>query len=103
MSTVYLQSLHYLLTLNRYGRIVSRIDKELRTHERYEARTILEWVGCAFCPPTVKEIQSAVSISSGVNPSRGTQGSFLNVIQRCGPIIEVLNGIVQFVHFTAKE
>ena len=89
--------------LDRYSRIVARIDKELRAHERNEARTILEWVGCALFPPTIKEIQSAVSISNGADPSRGTRGSLLNIFQRCGPIIEVINDNVLFVHFTAKE
>ena len=88
---------------NRYSRIIARIEKEFQARERNEARTILEWVGCASFPPTVKEIQSAVSIYSGVEPTRGIQGSLLNIVQRCGPILEILNSNVQFVHFTAKE
>jgi len=86
----------------RYGRIIARID-ELRPRERKEARTILEWVGCSSFPLTENEIQFAVSVSSGVDPSKGNQESFLNILQRCGPIIEIIEEIVQFVHFTAKE
>ncbi|KAI9684612.1 MAG: hypothetical protein M1822_005700 [Bathelium mastoideum] len=86
-----------------YGRIIERIDNRLRLREQKEARTILSWVACSNFPFTKEEIQFAVSMSNGVNPSKANHESFLNIIQRCGPIIEIFEGVVQFVHFTAKE
>jgi hypothetical protein len=89
--------------LHRYGRIIARIDQDLRPRERNEAHIILEWVACSKLPLSKNEIQLAVSVSSGADPSKGNTESFLNILQRCGPILEILDEIVQFVHFSARE
>jgi hypothetical protein len=89
--------------MHRYSRIVARIHKELRPNEGLEARTILELVGCSLYPLTNNEIRLAVSILGGFDPSKGTRELFLDIIQRCGPIIELFQENVRFVHFTAKE
>ena len=45
----------------------------------------------------------ALSIANGKDPFQGRRKSLLNVIQRCGPIIEVVNDCISFVHFSAQE
>lgn len=72
-------------------------------HARKEARTILELVSCSAVPLSKNEIQLAVLIARGGDPSQGCRSMFLNLIQRCGPIIEEVDGIIQFVHHTAQE
>lgn len=86
-----------------YGRILTRIDQDLGIQQSKEARTILAWVACSSVPLTKHEIQLAVAVKNGFDPSKGVQETLLNVIQRCGPIIEFQDDAVQFVHFTAKE
>lgn len=81
---------------------MKRIDEDLCPREREQARTILEWIGCSRVPVTKHEILLALRCRSG-DPTKGCQGLLLNIIQRCGPIIEEVGGYVEFVHFTAKE
>jgi hypothetical protein len=54
-------------------------------------------------PLTKTEIQLGVYISLGGDPSQGCERILLNVCRRCGPIIEEVEGYIQFVHFTAHE
>ncbi|KAH6888169.1 hypothetical protein B0T10DRAFT_515086 [Thelonectria olida] len=86
-----------------YGRILSRIDDNLSEREREEAREILGLVACSAVPLSKTEIQLAVSTSRGGNPSRGCRRLFLDLIQRCGPILEEIDGSIQFVHFSIHE
>jgi hypothetical protein len=86
-----------------YGRIITGIENELGEGQRKEARTILTWVACSLYPLTESQIKLAVNIANGVDPSKGVLGSILSISKRCGPIMEIYDGNVQFVHFTAKE
>ena len=87
----------------RYDRILRRISQGLSSLEQGQARAILEWVSCSIVPITQKEIQVALSVARGKDPFRGSKELLLDVVQRCGPIIEVINDNVYFVHFSAKE
>ena len=49
------------------------------------------------------EIQGALSVARGKDPYRGGKGLLLDVVQRCGPIIELIDDRIYFVHFSAKE
>ena len=48
-------------------------------------------------------MQGALSVAGGKEPYRGRKGLILNVVQRCGPIVEVIDDRIYFVHFSAKE
>ncbi|KAF7538368.1 hypothetical protein G7054_g3005 [Neopestalotiopsis clavispora] len=85
-----------------YARILQRID-DLPFSSREKARNVLGWVSCSPVPMTVQEIQQALSI--GLADRQGPT-KFLGAlpIQRlCGPIVEVADEYVQFVHFTVQE
>ncbi|KAI5458921.1 hypothetical protein BGZ63DRAFT_361273 [Mariannaea sp. PMI_226] len=86
-----------------YGRILARIDKDLSQREREEARAILGLIACSAVPLSKAEIQLAVFTARGGNPSQGCQRLFLNLVHRCGPVLEEVDGSIQFVHFSIKE
>ncbi|EUC40122.1 hypothetical protein COCMIDRAFT_30891 [Bipolaris oryzae ATCC 44560] len=86
-----------------YGRVLSRIEKDLPPQAKLEAKQILEWVSCSLDLITKSEIQFALMIARGKDPSRGSRRLFMDIFQRCGPIIEEINGYIRFVHFSARE
>ncbi len=61
------------------------------------------FVGCSPTPLTVHELDQLLTLdldnTSGTYPST----SSLKPVELCGPIVEVIDGYVQFVHFTVKE
>lgn len=87
----------------RYGRTLSRINQGLSPLERAQARAILEWVSCSIVPISRNEIQAALFVARGKDPSRGRKEPLLDVVRRCGPIVEIVNDHIYFVHFSAKE
>ncbi|RYP73410.1 hypothetical protein DL770_007779 [Monosporascus sp. CRB-9-2] len=86
-----------------YGRIFLRINKRLPDFARDKARRILGWVGCSPVPMTIQELEQALSIRAGDYRQIPKGYSALNLVRLCGPVVEVLDDEVQFVHFTAKE
>jgi len=70
---------------------------------RDKARRILGWVGCSPVPMTVQELEQALSIRIGDYDQIPKGYSTLNLVRLCGPVVEVVDGEVLFVHFTAKE
>ena len=70
---------------------------------RDKARKILGWVGCSPTPLTIQEIEQALTVR--LDDFDGNTGIFsnLNIVKICGPIVEVVDEYVQFVHFTVKE
>ena len=68
-----------------------------------QAKSILEWVSCSIVPITRNEVQTALFVARGKDPSRGRKQIPLDVVRRCGPIIEIINDHIYFVHFSAKE
>ncbi|RSL44831.1 hypothetical protein CEP53_011049 [Fusarium sp. AF-6] len=88
-----------------YHRIFRRINK-LRPQLRAKCRKILGWIGSAPVPLTALEMEQALSIDSNLEkgldepPQLITNVSF---VQMCGPIIEVVDEKLQFVHFTVHE
>ncbi|KAF9760965.1 hypothetical protein IL306_004033 [Fusarium sp. DS 682] len=86
-----------------YGRILKQINSSTNPQRKNLARSILGWVGCAPSPMTLREIEQALIVSPD-HPLRIPRvQSKINVVQVCGPIVEVVNGYVQFVHFTVRE
>lgn len=54
-------------------------------------------------PLTIQEIEQALIVSrEGVEGSAKVIAA-LNMPRICGPIVEVVDDYVQFVHFTVKE
>jgi hypothetical protein len=66
----------------------------------------LGWIGSAPVPLTALEMEQALSIDPNPEeelsepPQLVTNVSF---VQMCGPIIEVVDEKLQFVHFTVHE
>lgn len=87
----------------RYGRILERISHGLSSLERTQAEAIFEWVSCSVVPVRTVEIQLALSVANDRDPFHGCRESLLDVVRRCGPILEVLDEHIYFVHFSAKE
>ncbi|KAK7972207.1 Nacht domain protein [Apiospora saccharicola] len=86
-----------------YGRILQKINQSKIAARKEKARAVLGWIACAPTPLTIQEMQQALSI--GVNrPTRsGRLYGNLNIVEICGPIVEVVDEYVRFVHFTVKE
>ncbi|KAF5541970.1 Nacht domain-containing protein [Fusarium mexicanum] len=85
-----------------YGRILQQINAS-PDPKRDSARSILGWVGCAPSPMTLKEIEQALLVDPKFPFKLPMVQAKVNVVQICGPIIDVVDGYVQFVHFTVRE
>ncbi|KAI1488247.1 NACHT domain protein [Biscogniauxia mediterranea] len=68
-----------------------------------KARAILGWVACSPTPLTVQEVQQALIIDLKKPGNLGVVRGNLNLVRICGPIVEVVDDYIQFVHFTVKE
>jgi hypothetical protein len=49
------------------------------------------------------EMEQALCITPGETKQLLQVHASLNVVQLCGPIVEIFDGRLQFVHFTVKE
>lgn len=70
---------------------------------RNKARKLLGWIGSSLTPLTIQEIEQALTIRMDDADGDGRVIARLNPVQICGPILEVVDDYVQFVHFTVKE
>ncbi|KAF5574950.1 Nacht domain protein [Fusarium subglutinans] len=86
-----------------YGRVLQQINAFRDPRRRNLARSILGWVGCAPSPMTLKEIEQALLVDPKFPFKLPRVQSTVDVIQICGPIIDIVDGYVQFVHFTVRE
>ncbi|KAF5712258.1 Nacht domain-containing protein [Fusarium mundagurra] len=86
-----------------YGRVLQQINAFPDPRRRNLARSILGWVGCAPSPMTLKEIEQALLVDPKVPFKLPRVQARVNVVQICGPIIDVVDDYVQFVHFTVRE
>ncbi|PWY96736.1 NACHT domain protein [Aspergillus sclerotioniger CBS 115572] len=85
-----------------YSRVLLRINK-LRPSVRDKARRILAWVGCSPTPLTLPELEQALTIQPCSLELLERDYVSPNLNKLCGPIIEVVDGYIQFVHFKVKE
>ena len=93
-----------MLILNsRYERILTRIKYQIGPIASCLAKNILEFLLCARRPPRVIEIKHAITIEPGDSFFDGSRITPRGLDELCGPILEVRNGYVSFVHFTVKE
>src|SRR5689334_14237373 len=86
-----------MLRTYRYGRILSRIK-----NDQYASK-ILQWIACARTPLTEAQLLQALLIKPRMSDFAKQNKAFLDIRRRCGPVIEVQNGKVRFVHFTVYE
>ncbi|KAL2130484.1 hypothetical protein VTI74DRAFT_6338 [Chaetomium olivicolor] len=84
-----------------YCRILSRIAQSSPDLRR-KAHRILGWIGCSPVPMTRYEMEQALLIDSTSNVAPSVIAS-TNFVRICGPIIEIMDESLRFVHFTAKE
>ncbi|KAL6697595.1 hypothetical protein J3F84DRAFT_291012 [Trichoderma pleuroticola] len=82
-----------------YGRLFEKIDRKSEIVKK-KCRLILGWISCSPTPLTLLELEQALVVTIS-DTSRVS--SPLNFVRLCGPIIEIVEGNIQFVHFTVKE
>ena len=88
---------------NSYGRILARVNSLRPPKLKEKARKLLGWIGSSPMPLTIQEMEQALTVSLDDKTGSTRVQSQLNVQKICGPIVEVVDDYVQFVHFTAKE
>ncbi|PNP80169.1 hypothetical protein FNYG_06492 [Fusarium nygamai] len=84
-----------------YERILQRMTKHPSAAQR-QCKKILSWVACSPVQITRHEMEQALIIQADqrrVPPVR----SNLNTLPLCGPLVEVEDEYLKFVHFTVKE
>ncbi|KAF2792115.1 NACHT domain protein [Melanomma pulvis-pyrius CBS 109.77] len=86
-----------------YARILARINSLRPPTLKDKARKLLGWIGSCSTPLTIHEIEQALVVSQEDTEGKGKVLSTLNIVQICGPIVEVVDDYVQFVHFTVQE
>jgi len=68
-----------------------------------KARKLLGWIGSSPVPLTIYEMEQALTVNPEDIEGKASVVSKLNVVEICGPIVEVVEDYVQFVHFTVQE
>lgn len=75
----------------------------LNPSSRIKARNILGWAACSPTPMSIQELSHALAMSGNYEVSDVSVIGHIDFVRLCGPIIEVNDNYVQFVHFTVKE
>ncbi|KAI0107251.1 hypothetical protein GGR51DRAFT_559592 [Nemania sp. FL0031] len=86
-----------------YGEILHIINHFGDRGSIEDARLILGWIGCSPQALTVQEIQQLLAINLEAPSQLGAVRKKLDLARICGPLVEVVDDYVYFVHFTAKE
>ncbi|KAI0379623.1 NACHT domain protein [Hypomontagnella monticulosa] len=86
-----------------YRRILERVNTPKHPSLKEKARKILGWIACSPKPLTVQEIQQALTIIPNDKEGKARVIGNLLLVKICGPILEIVDDYVQFVHFTVKE
>jgi hypothetical protein len=87
----------------RYARILERISNLTPLALRDKALKLLGWIGSSLTPLTIQEIEQALIVRMNDIDGDLKVIARLNPVQVCGPILEIVDDYVQFVHFTVKE
>ncbi|KAF5532216.1 NACHT domain-containing protein [Fusarium mexicanum] len=85
---------------------IEEIRDELRALPNDLEGALLGWIGCAPLAMTVPEMEQALAVkfhTRGNVKHVPTIVNKFNFIKMCGPIIEVVEEKLQFVHFTVHE
>ncbi|KAI1457992.1 hypothetical protein F4805DRAFT_474716 [Annulohypoxylon moriforme] len=82
-----------------YGRLLDRAKKK----HTNSVRTILQWVACARRSLSEEEMLQILSIEPGQQDFTKGRRQLRDICKTCGPIIEINDSKIQFVHFSARE
>ncbi|KAH0425605.1 nacht domain protein [Colletotrichum camelliae] len=85
-----------------YGRVHTHFTRNLSKAARSVVKNILQWIACAFRPLRTEELLQILMIEPGAKDFTKGLRYARSIRLLCGPIIEEVNGIVHFVHFSAK-
>ncbi|KAE8378971.1 NACHT domain protein [Aspergillus bertholletiae] len=87
-----------------YQRIFQRINN-MDPRRREERRKVLGWVGCAPIPMTISEMEQALLVNPDPDCSIHVPASIIQkaFLEMCGPLLEIVDGKLQFVHFTVRQ
>ncbi|MCJ1385990.1 hypothetical protein MMC17_009115 [Xylographa soralifera] len=86
-----------------YGRIIDRIKNTLSMSERFTAEAVLKWIACSKVLLRKEELQQAIMIQQNDKKFDPDRKIFQDIVQLCGPIVEMQGIFINFVHFTVKE
>ncbi|KAH6641179.1 hypothetical protein F5144DRAFT_641977, partial [Chaetomium tenue] len=87
-----------------YGWVISRIEKKGGSNNLWGViRRMLMWIACATRPLREEELLQALAVDVGAHDFTRGRKDYRDIRHDCGPIIEVLDGVVRFTHFSAKE
>ena len=97
--------LEHFLTLRRllrYARIVRDLDL-LELNEREAAISILQLLCCSKRRLRVVEVIRLISIEAGTTAFEIDRFLRRDLLDICGPVLEIRSGCVDVVHFSARE
>ncbi|GAW19567.1 hypothetical protein ANO14919_090550 [Xylariales sp. No.14919] len=86
-----------------YHRIIVRLGEHKDKRRAEQARKLLGWIACTSVPITPEEAQQALLVRPDDRDQVFNIVAGLNVVEIIGPIVEIVDTYIQFVHFTAKE
>ncbi|KAI1125767.1 hypothetical protein F5Y10DRAFT_246294 [Nemania abortiva] len=86
-----------------YHRIIVRSVRHKDGRRAEKAHLLLGWIACSSVSITIEEAQQALAIRPSNPDQVFTPAVKLDVVDILGPIVEVVDNGIRFVHFTAKE
>ena len=93
-----------------YDNILLRLEstdtKQQKQRSRDIRRKILTWIGMAKEPLRVDEIAYACAVGDGeemIDLTKRLLYSEQDLLGKCGPLVEIVGGIVQYTHLSVRE
>ncbi|KAI0115612.1 hypothetical protein GGR51DRAFT_503565 [Nemania sp. FL0031] len=86
-----------------YHRIIMRLGEHKDRRRAERARTLLGWIACTPVSMTVEEAQQALLVRPNDRHQVFSIVAKLDVVEILGPIVEIVDTYIRFVHFTAQE
>ena len=92
-----------------YDNILLRLestDVGRRRQRNQVRRKVLAWVGMARRPLRVDELAIACAVGDGeekIDPAQRLLHSEQDLLGICGPLVEIVSGIVQYTHLSVRE
>ncbi|PVI01812.1 hypothetical protein DM02DRAFT_590626 [Periconia macrospinosa] len=86
-----------------YSRVLERINKTHSAIAKEKARMIIGWIAVSPTPLTIYELEQALAVHAQGITGTGRMPSSPPLVRLCGPIVEVVDEYVQYVHFTVYE
>jgi len=80
-----------------------RINNIPSSRAQLNAKRLIGFVGCSPTPLAIHELEQLLTLDLEDEVSAHLVSSSLKPVELCGPIVEVVDGFVQFAHFTVKE